>query len=210
LFRRQQPRPRDPRSGSARARFCTVATVCAPGRSRALRPSTWPSKAASKSRPCDAVFSGGEVFALAIRQLPYVTILGDHTNGIFSYQLGEETPERVGVPPVISEILLGRHGVLRRQALCHTMTAGFPATRTICSLPSQRASLSSSAAAINGSARFSISAVLLSSSISAGTPLAVEVEAAGSVILTSRRTRGNRHSPLRMARAAQPPATSIA
>jgi C-terminal processing protease CtpA/Prc len=36
---------------------------------------------------CDAVFSGGEVFALAIRQLPYVTILGDHTNGIFSYQL---------------------------------------------------------------------------------------------------------------------------
>lgn len=36
---------------------------------------------------CDAVFSGGEAFALAIRQLPYVTILGDHTNGIFSYQL---------------------------------------------------------------------------------------------------------------------------
>ena len=36
---------------------------------------------------CDAVFSGGEAFALAIKQLPYVTILGDHTNGIFSYQL---------------------------------------------------------------------------------------------------------------------------
>ena len=36
---------------------------------------------------CDAVFSGGEAFALAIKQLPYVTIVGDHTNGIFSYQL---------------------------------------------------------------------------------------------------------------------------
>jgi C-terminal processing protease CtpA/Prc len=36
---------------------------------------------------CDSVFSGGEVFALAIKQLPYVTIIGDHTNGIFSYQL---------------------------------------------------------------------------------------------------------------------------
>jgi hypothetical protein len=36
---------------------------------------------------CDSVFSGGEAFALAIRQLPYVTIIGDHTNGIFSYQL---------------------------------------------------------------------------------------------------------------------------
>jgi hypothetical protein len=41
---------------------------------------------------CDAVFSGGEVFALAIRQLPYVTILGDHTNGIFSYQLERKLP----------------------------------------------------------------------------------------------------------------------
>ena len=41
---------------------------------------------------CDAVFSGGEVFALAIRQLPYVTILGDHTNGIFSYQLEKKLP----------------------------------------------------------------------------------------------------------------------
>ena len=36
---------------------------------------------------CDFVFSGGEVFALAIKQLPHVTIIGDHTNGIFSYQL---------------------------------------------------------------------------------------------------------------------------
>jgi carboxyl-terminal processing protease len=41
---------------------------------------------------CDAVFSGAEVFALAIRQLPYVTILGDHTNGIFSYQLEKILP----------------------------------------------------------------------------------------------------------------------
>jgi hypothetical protein len=41
---------------------------------------------------CDAVFSGGEVFALGIRQLPYVTILGDHTNGIFSYQLERKLP----------------------------------------------------------------------------------------------------------------------
>ena len=36
---------------------------------------------------CDFVFSGGEVFALAIKELPHVTIIGDHTNGIFSYQL---------------------------------------------------------------------------------------------------------------------------
>ena len=41
---------------------------------------------------CDAVFSGAEAFALAIRQLPYVTILGDHTNGIFSYQLKKKLP----------------------------------------------------------------------------------------------------------------------
>ena len=41
---------------------------------------------------CDAVFSGGEAFALAIRQLPNVTILGDHTNGIFSYQLEKYLP----------------------------------------------------------------------------------------------------------------------
>jgi C-terminal processing protease CtpA/Prc len=41
---------------------------------------------------CDAVFSGGEAFALAIKQLPYVTIIGDHTNGIFSYQLEKTLP----------------------------------------------------------------------------------------------------------------------
>ena len=36
---------------------------------------------------CDSVLSGGEIFALAMRQLPNVTIIGDRTNGIFSYQL---------------------------------------------------------------------------------------------------------------------------
>jgi C-terminal processing protease CtpA/Prc len=41
---------------------------------------------------CDAVFSGAEAFALAIRELPHVTILGDHTNGIFSYQLEKTLP----------------------------------------------------------------------------------------------------------------------
>ena len=41
---------------------------------------------------CDSVFSGGEAFALAIRQLPHVTILGDRTNGIFSYQLEKKLP----------------------------------------------------------------------------------------------------------------------
>jgi hypothetical protein len=41
---------------------------------------------------CDSVFSGGEAFALAIKQLPYVTIVGDHTNGIFSYELEKKLP----------------------------------------------------------------------------------------------------------------------
>jgi carboxyl-terminal processing protease len=41
---------------------------------------------------CDSVFSGGETFALAIKQLPHVTIIGDHTNGIFSYQLEKKLP----------------------------------------------------------------------------------------------------------------------
>ena len=41
---------------------------------------------------CDAVFSGGEAFALAIKELPHVTILGDHTNGIFSYTLDKKLP----------------------------------------------------------------------------------------------------------------------
>ena len=40
----------------------------------------------------DSVFSGGEAFALAMRQLPYVTVVGDHTNGIFSYQLEKKLP----------------------------------------------------------------------------------------------------------------------
>ena len=43
---------------------------------------------------CDSVFSGGEVFALAMKQLPHVTIIGDHTNGIFSYQLEKQLPNR--------------------------------------------------------------------------------------------------------------------
>jgi carboxyl-terminal processing protease len=41
---------------------------------------------------CDSVFSGGEAFALAMKQLPHVTIIGDHTNGIFSYQLEKKLP----------------------------------------------------------------------------------------------------------------------
>ena len=41
---------------------------------------------------CDFVFSGGEVFALAMKELPHVTIIGDHTNGIFSYQLEKRLP----------------------------------------------------------------------------------------------------------------------
>ena len=40
----------------------------------------------------DSVFSGGEAFALAIRNLPYVTIIGDRTNGIFSYTLDKDLP----------------------------------------------------------------------------------------------------------------------
>jgi carboxyl-terminal processing protease len=41
---------------------------------------------------CDSVFSGGEAFALAIKRLPHVTIIGDHTNGIFSYTLDKKLP----------------------------------------------------------------------------------------------------------------------
>jgi C-terminal processing protease CtpA/Prc len=41
---------------------------------------------------CDAVFSGGEAFALGIKSLPHATIIGDHTNGIFSYQLEKKLP----------------------------------------------------------------------------------------------------------------------
>ena len=43
---------------------------------------------------CDSVFSGGEVFALALRELPQVTVIGEHTNGIFSYQLEKKLPNR--------------------------------------------------------------------------------------------------------------------
>jgi carboxyl-terminal processing protease len=42
----------------------------------------------------DSVFSGGEAFALAIRELPYVTLIGDHTNGIFSYELEKKLSNR--------------------------------------------------------------------------------------------------------------------
>jgi carboxyl-terminal processing protease len=41
---------------------------------------------------CDSVFSGGEIFALTLKELPYVTIIGEHTNGIFSYQLEKKLP----------------------------------------------------------------------------------------------------------------------
>jgi carboxyl-terminal processing protease len=41
---------------------------------------------------CDSVYSGGEAFALAMKKLPHVTIIGDHTNGIFSYQLEKKLP----------------------------------------------------------------------------------------------------------------------
>jgi len=40
----------------------------------------------------DSVFSGAEVFALGLKQLPHVIIVGDHTNGIFSYQLEKTLP----------------------------------------------------------------------------------------------------------------------
>jgi len=41
---------------------------------------------------CDSVFSGGEIFALAMKQLPQATTIGDRTNGIFSYQLEKKLP----------------------------------------------------------------------------------------------------------------------
>ena len=40
----------------------------------------------------DAVFSGGDVFALVASELPNVTIVGDRTNGIFSYQFSGKLP----------------------------------------------------------------------------------------------------------------------
>ena len=41
---------------------------------------------------CDSVFSGGDVFALVARELPHLTIVGEHTNGIFSYQFSGKLP----------------------------------------------------------------------------------------------------------------------
>jgi carboxyl-terminal processing protease len=41
---------------------------------------------------CDSVFSGGEAFVLAMKQLSHVTIMGDRTNGIFSYTLDKVLP----------------------------------------------------------------------------------------------------------------------
>jgi len=40
----------------------------------------------------DTVFSGGDVFAMVARELPNVTLVGDHTNGIFSYQFDGKLP----------------------------------------------------------------------------------------------------------------------
>jgi carboxyl-terminal processing protease len=75
-------------------------TKIGPGRAAFTPVSTWhlhPQGDAQFTGPIvlltsDSVFSGGEAFALAIRQLPYVTIVGDHTNGIFSYQLEKKLP----------------------------------------------------------------------------------------------------------------------
>jgi hypothetical protein len=41
---------------------------------------------------CDSVFSGGEIFALVARELPHLMIIGEHTNGIFSYQYDQRLP----------------------------------------------------------------------------------------------------------------------
>ena len=75
-------------------------TKIGPGERDYARLKTWylePQGRTQFTRPvalltCDSVFSGGEAFALAIRELPHVTIIGDHTNGIFSYQLEKELP----------------------------------------------------------------------------------------------------------------------
>jgi carboxyl-terminal processing protease len=82
-----------------RAAFCRK-TKIGPGKNDFTPLKTWylqPQGGAQFTGPivlltCDSVFSGGEAFALAIRQLPYVTIVGDHTNGIFSYQLEKKLP----------------------------------------------------------------------------------------------------------------------
>ena len=75
-------------------------TKCGPGEDDLTPLKTWyiePEGDAQFTGPivlltCDSVFSGGEAFALAIRQLPHVTIVGDHTNGIFSYELEKRLP----------------------------------------------------------------------------------------------------------------------
>jgi carboxyl-terminal processing protease len=75
-------------------------TKTGPGERDYTRLKTWylePQGRAQFTRPialltCDSVFSGGEAFVLAIRELPHVTIIGDHTNGIFSYQLEKKLP----------------------------------------------------------------------------------------------------------------------
>ena len=75
-------------------------TKIGPGERDYTRRKTWylePQGRTQFTRPvalltCDSVFSGGEAFALAIRELPHVTIIGDHTNGIFSYQLEKKLP----------------------------------------------------------------------------------------------------------------------
>jgi C-terminal processing protease CtpA/Prc len=75
-------------------------TKIGPGERDCTRLKTWclePQGRAQFTRPialltCDSVFSGGEAFALAIRELPHVTIIGDHTNGIFSYQFEKKLP----------------------------------------------------------------------------------------------------------------------
>ena len=51
--------------------------------------------------------------SLAIKQLPHVTIIGEHTNGIFSYRT-RDAPQWLGVLFVVSGVLFGLHGVLRR------------------------------------------------------------------------------------------------
>jgi C-terminal processing protease CtpA/Prc len=75
-------------------------TKTGPGPNDFTPPRTWhlePEGEAQFTGPialltCDSVFSGAEVFALAMKQLPHVTIIGDHTNGIFSYQLEKKLP----------------------------------------------------------------------------------------------------------------------
>ena len=75
-------------------------TKIGPGEDAFTAPRTWhiePQGSTQFTGPtvlltCDSVFSGAEVFALALKQLPHVTVIGDHTNGIFSYQLEKTLP----------------------------------------------------------------------------------------------------------------------